>query len=453
MDAIANFSEHVVETGYGDLSSAAVAATKTFLLDTIGVAVAGSAGPWVEELVDCLGQCWGTAQHASAWVGGARMPVPAAALANAYQIHNSEFDCIHEAAVVHPMATVAAATLAHAEHKGGIGGADLITALALGVDVACHIGVACRSPLRFFRPGTAGGFGATAAVGKLMGFDRGTMVNAMGAVYGQMCGTMQAHAEASPLLAMQIGFNARNAVIACEMAARGLAAPQNVLEGPFGYYSLFEGEHDLAGVLAQLGTVWRIAEVAHKPFPSGRATHGIVDAVLSLRREHGFAAGEVAKITARVPPLVHQLVGRPLADDPAPNQARLCAAYVAARALKRGAVGIGDFQPPALSDPETRTLARRFEMLPDDNPDPNALVPITVTLVLTDGRQHAITLDAVYGGPARPMSREAHLEKFRRNWVSGSTPLDEAKGERLIGLVDDLEAVAEARELIELVLA
>ena len=112
MDAIANFSEHVVETGYGDLSSAAVAATKTFLLDTMGVAVAGSAGPWVEELVDCLGQCWGTAQHASAWVGGARMPVPAAALANAYQIHNSEFDCIHEAAVVHPMATVAAATLA-----------------------------------------------------------------------------------------------------------------------------------------------------------------------------------------------------------------------------------------------------------------------------------------------------------------------------------------------------
>jgi hypothetical protein len=30
---------------------------------------------------------------------------------------------------------------------------------------------------------------------------------------------------------------------------------------------------------------------------------------------------------------------------------------------------------------------------------------------------------------------------------------DEAKGERLIGLVDDLEAVADIRELIELVLA
>ena len=51
VDAIAKFSKHVVETGYDDLSSEAISATKTFLLDTIGVAVAGSAGPWVEELV------------------------------------------------------------------------------------------------------------------------------------------------------------------------------------------------------------------------------------------------------------------------------------------------------------------------------------------------------------------------------------------------------------------
>ena len=64
MDAIEKFSKHVVETGYDDLSSEATAATKTFLLDTIGVAVAGSAGPWVEELVECLGH-WGAAVYAA----------------------------------------------------------------------------------------------------------------------------------------------------------------------------------------------------------------------------------------------------------------------------------------------------------------------------------------------------------------------------------------------------
>ena len=32
---------------------------------------------------------------------------------------------------------------------------------------------------------------------------------------------MQAHTEGSSLLAMQMGFNARNAVVACDLAAQG----------------------------------------------------------------------------------------------------------------------------------------------------------------------------------------------------------------------------------------
>ena len=115
-----------------------------------------------------------------------------------------------------------------------------------------------------------------------MDFDAKTLTHAFGIVYGQVCGTMQAHTEGSPLLAMQIGFNARNAVAACDLAAGGLLGPQDILEGPFGFYRLFEGAHDLAPVLRDLGRVWRITEVAHKPFPCGRATHGVLDGVLAL---------------------------------------------------------------------------------------------------------------------------------------------------------------------------
>ncbi len=44
------------------------------------------------------------------------------------------------------------------------------------------------------------------------------------------------------------GFNARNALVACDMAARGVPSVENVLEGPFGYYRLFEGEYDAAAI-------------------------------------------------------------------------------------------------------------------------------------------------------------------------------------------------------------
>ncbi len=449
MDAIANFAEHATATRYDDLSAAAVAATKTFILDSIGVGVAGSAGPWVEQLVSCLNQ-WGAAAESRMLVRGTALPAPAAAMGNAYQIHNSEFDCVHETAVVHPMAAVLAATLAHAERAGGVGGRELIAAVTLGVDVACNIGIASNAPLKFFRPGTAGAFGAAAAVGRLMGFDAATLINAFGVTYSQMCGTMQAHSEGSLVLAMQIGFNARNAVVACDMAARGLVAPQNLLEGPFGYYNLFEGERDLAPALAALGKVWRITEVAHKPFPSGRATHGVVDGVLQLQRELGFTAGDVEQVTATVPPLTHRLVGRPITADMTPNYARLCVAYVTARALLVGTVDVDDFRPEMLADPATHALARRFEIVQDDNPDGNTLLPITVAVTLGDGSRPERSLDLVYGNPAKPMTRDAHLAKFRRNWVSGATPLDPAAGERLIAAIDELEDVSETRELIDL---
>ena len=124
-----------------------------------------------------------------------------------------------------------------------------------------------------------------------MGFDEEALINAFGAVLGQLSGTMQAHSEGSLLLALQIGFNARNAVVACDLAANGLVGPRHLLEGPFGYFPLFEGDYDLAPVLRELGKVWRVGEVALKPFPSGRATHGVLDGVLALMQEHRLRRG------------------------------------------------------------------------------------------------------------------------------------------------------------------
>jgi 2-methylcitrate dehydratase PrpD len=449
MDAIAAFAEHAVGTRREDLAPAAVAAARTFILDSFGVAVAGSAAPYAKELLDAARR-WGSGSEARVFAHGTALPAPAAALCNGWQIHNSEYDCVHEAAVVHPMAVLLSAAMAHAERARGVCGRDLLCAIALGVDVGVGIGLGSRAPLRFFRPATAGAFAATAAIGRLMGFDAATLTRAFGITYGQLCGTMQAHAEGSPLLAMQIGFNARNAVVACDMAAGGLCGPRNVLEGPFGFYELFEGAHDLAPVLRDLGKVWRIAEVAHKPFPCGRATHGVIDGVLALMRQHGFVADAVERIECRVPPLTHRLVGRAASAGMAVSYARLCAPYVLACAVLTGGVGLDDFQPAALADPARLALARRIALSPDGNPDPNALAPVTVAVGLHGGTTHELVIGEVYGSPARPMGREAHLAKFRTNWISGAEPLPEAAGERLIELVDDLESVQDVAELVDL---
>ena len=107
----------------------------------------------------------------------------------------------------------------------------------------------------------------------------------------------------------------------------------------------------------------------------------------------------------------------------------------------------------ALADPVGLDLARRIQVDVDANPDPNALTPVAVAVSLQGGRMHEVVVREVYGSPAKPMGREAHLAKFRANWISGARALPEAAGERLIQLVDDLEDLPDVMALVDLMVA
>ncbi|MBY4678782.1 MmgE/PrpD family protein [Marinobacterium arenosum] len=451
MDAMGHFAEHVISREFGEMPSEAIAAVKTFLLDSIGVGISGTRGQWAGELGDCL-EGWGKGSDSRVLGRAGTYPCANAAMANAFYIHNSEYDCVHEGAVVHPMASIVGAALAVIDKKGGISGRQLIEAIALGADVSCGIGVASSSPLKFFRPATAGGFGATAVTGKLMGFDQETLLNAFGTLYGQSCGTMQSHEEGSMLLALQIGFNTRNAITSCDMASRGLVAPRNVLEGRFGYFRLFEGEYDVAPVLAKLGENWRITEVSHKPFPTGRATQGVIEAAIQLTQQHDFSISDIDTINAYVTPLTKRLVGRPVSNDMAPNYARLCLQYCVARVLQKGRLEPVDFRPEALAKTDICALGRRVNIVAQDNDDPNALGPSALELKLRDGRNLMVRVADMPGSPSNPLTREQHLTKFRSNWLSvKQTETGGDQAEQVIELIDNLESVKDVGILLDLI--
>ena len=76
-----------------------------------------------------------------------------------------------------------------------------------------------------------------------------------------------------------------------------------------------------------------------------------------------------------------------------------------------------------MRDPDTLALARRVDVVVDGNPNPNALVPVTVEIVLRDGRGATERVEVMYGHPARPMTRGAQLEKFRRNCEAAARPI------------------------------
>jgi aconitate decarboxylase len=430
---------HLARVIAGDIPDVARAAAKTFIADTFAVGFAGASAPWRAEVLD---MARGGAAEATVWGGGGRLPLAAAAMVNAFQVHAQEFDPVHEAAVVHPLAAVLACGLGWSERYGGVTGEALLRAVIAGADVAATLGLCSRAPMRFFRPANCSGFGAVAALALLARLDEAQTRNAFGIYYGQCCGTMQAHIEASPQLAMQMGFAARNAVTAVELARRGMPGPRAPISGPFGYFALFDGSADPAPFDA-LGRTWRIAELSHKPFPSGRATHGGIDGLQRLIAAHGVAGEQVKAGRFIVPPLTHRLVGRRPVAGMSVAHARLCLAYCGAVRLRRGTVGLDDFGDAALTDPVTLDLAGRLEVIANTNPDPNAMHPVRVDLDLVDGRSLVCDVTEILGSPAKPLSREAARAKFGA--CGGSDTLWEA--------IANLEAAHDVASLVSANLA
>lgn len=448
MDAIHALSDHVVSTKFSGIPAHTIESAKKFILDSIGVGIAGSAGQWTRELIRCASR-WGDGSDSRIFVRGTRLPCATAALINAYQIHNSEFDCLHEKAVVHAMTAVLPASLAIAERNGGISGQRLIEAVVVGVDIACAMGLGATSTMKFFRPGIAGGFGATAAVGKLLGFDQTTLDHAFGTLFSQTCGSMQAHEEGTMLLALQIGFNTRNAIHACDLAASGLHAPNEVLEGRFGYYALFENGSDLRPVLEDLGRVWRINELAQKPFPSGRAIHGTIEAIMRITSRHDVPVTEIDTVTVKLTPVASTLVGRPIRPGMLPNYARLCLAYCAARVLRNGTLRMSDFEPRCLADESTLGLASKLQIETIETQSTDAFAPSTVEIRLKNGHQLSETVTTVIGHPLHPMPRAMHIEKFMTNCAAAAYPMRPEAIEGLIALVDKLDAIPDVGAIMD----
>jgi 2-methylcitrate dehydratase PrpD len=455
--AASRFAEHALGTHFSDLPPVAVERAKVFILDSLGVGIAGSSVDGGAELMQAAA-AWGDSPASSpavpVWGRGLSLSAPAAVFLNAWQMHNQEYDGLHEGAVVHAMASVLPAALAAAELASGATGAELITAVAVGVDIAAGLGLASRSGFRFFRPATAGGFGATAAAARLLGLDRAALRRAFAWQLAQASGTMQAHVEGSPILPTQVAFNARAALQSCLLAPLPFAGAEAVFEGDYGYLRLFEGDFELEPILRSLGRDWRIAQFSHKPYPAGRATHGGIEGVSALQQQHRFTPDQVASVEVAAPPLILRLVGRPPRSGMGASYARLCMAFAVARVLLNGGkLDLADFRGDALADPAAHALAARVTLTNDGNPDPNALAPQRVVVRLRDGTEHRWSCATMLAHPSRPLTHEQHLAKFHRCLDFAAVAMMPDTPARLIQAVDRLESAEDVRALAALAAA
>jgi len=429
------------------LPDEAVRAVKVFLADSLTVGVAGTCSDSAQKAF-LAARGWGRDQDARL-LGrpGTRLPHHAAAFVNAQHVHSLEWDALHEHSVVIALCVTTGALISELEART-ITGKTLLAALVAAVETAVFFAASSKTAPRFFRPAVAGLMGASIAVSKVRGFDRMQTLNALGFAYAQAGGNMQAHWEGSSALALQVGFAARASLTAADLAHSGLTAPHDVVDGKFGYFALIETADNLKDALSDWARPWKITQMAHKPFPAGRATQAALTALMDLKGEAQFTADDVASVEAYVPSLIKLLVDRPFAPDMSAGYARLCLEAVVAAYLQDGWVDPRRFREGGFADPNWQALASRVTLKQDDNPDPNAMAPQTIALTLKDGRRFEAFIPAPLGAPERPLDRAAQLEKARTCFRVADYGGDV---DALFGAIDRLEELDNARSLLDFV--
>ncbi len=386
------------------------AATERLLADTLAGGAAGAMSDEAQEMLVAVRR-WGAGEHARLLDGSGLLPAPSAAWVNGFAVHCLEWDAVHEPAVVHALSIVTAALLAASDRQGGSDSEDFLTALAVGVDIASGMGVAATGAMEFFRPATAGVIGAALAVARLENLPSEHFADVLGLAYSQAAGTMQAHVEASIALPLQIANAARAAIAANDLASAGMDGPHDAIEGPFGYFKLFE-PGDLSRYTDSIGEKWLIEEVSIKPFPSGRASHGVLGAIDTLLRAGTLDPEAVESVDVAAPPLINRLVGRPYKADMTPSYARLCLPFLVPLMLRDRIISPVCFTAKEFANPFLVAMGKKVAVRLDDNPDPNALAPQQLTITLKNRETLSHTVTGNLGSPDTQMSDAQAAAKY-----------------------------------------
>jgi 2-methylcitrate dehydratase PrpD len=370
-------------------------ATLLDLIDTLACGAAGADAEGVRELL-AVTKGWGGTPEAALWFSDMRVPGPAAALYNGMLSHAVEYDDTHDLGVLHAGVTVIPAVIAAAERRGRLSGADLLSAIAAGVEVACRLALATRTG-----PGVSGWlltplcgtFGAAAGAARALGLDAEQTVHAFGLAYSQVAGNGQATIDGGLSKRLQAGFAARSGLLGAVLASVGLTGARNVFEGTRGYYKVYHGgEYDRSALVDGLGDTLAVCDLSYKPYPCCRWTHAALEAAMDLRKR-GVTPDKVARIEVAVNRQAYMSTGQPLADKQRPANvvtSQFSIPYAVSLAFNQGKVGLDDFKPKAITRPHIVSLAERVNVTAVDNwstSGSRGISPARVSVTMLDGQQ------------------------------------------------------------------
>ena len=463
-DATRRIARHAAGLRYESLPPALVELTKQCVLDTVGVTIGASGlAPEAKILADYVNELGGRPESTLLGFGG-KAPAAWATFVNGSLGHMLDYDDLgggHVSIVTVPVA------LALAEKAGGMSGRELITAIASGADVMTRLTLAIRIPdwtmtEGWFATQLLGFLGGAATAGRALKLDAEGMENALGIGFNQMSGSRQmAVGAATHMRSMQAGFSGQGAVLAAELARRGIIGSKEVLEGRYGLFKTYvrESAPDWDAIVGGLGMRFPLLDThGFKVWPACGYTRPVNAAVLEMRAELKLAPEDVESITVVGGTRATQLLSEPLERKRRPQESidgKYSIPFTTAVMMLKGNVTLLDYTEEGLRAPAVLAMAdkvsyRAESAFPDVVGGSSAVSRPTVEIRTRDGRTHARKAGSVPGDPKQPVKREFLEAKFRDCVAFSARPIPRARVDRAVELIWNLEHAPDATEIVRL---
>jgi 2-methylcitrate dehydratase PrpD len=413
-------TEYIFNTNYSDLPKKAVEVTKMAILDAIGVTLgAGKMGEGCRTFVN-LAKAGGGKEESTIIGFKTKVPSYMAAFANGAMAHSLDFEDAHEGALVHSNAATIPAALALAEANGKAGGRELITAVTLGSDIVCRLGLALnKNPMElgWYIPAILGAFGATTAAAKVLNLNTTQILDAFSLCLCQAtCSAEIVNSPQSIIRSIRDSFAAKAGVLSGLLAKDGIRGFDFPFEGKAGLYHFYsQDDFNSEILLKDLGKVYESAKIAFKAWPSCRGTHAYVEATLKIIEEIKAAPEDIESIEVLVGAhSINRKLCEPIESKRHPItaiDAKFSIPFTVATAMVKKEITLNSFNQQALEDTKIAEAAEKVNYVTDERNWKESIAG-SVTMKFKNGKTVSKTIDAVYGSPENPISRDSLIEKF-----------------------------------------
>lgn len=317
-------------------------------------------------------------RHAGAPAGAGRArvlgdrghcPAPDAAFLDAVAAHALDYD--DTGLDGHPSVVLAPVVMAQSASLGATGDRSIAAYVAgyetwaelIGRDEDSHHGKGWHPTAVF------GALAAAAAGASLANLDAVRTAHALGIAASMSAGVVANFGSMTKPL--QVGFAARNGLLAVGLAARGVTASLDALEHPRGLLAALSpaGRVRLDGAM-RAGAPWQIVEhgLNIKRYPVCYAAHRAIDAAMSLREQVAHRLADIESVGVEL-----GRVQASMLRSHAPKtvlDAKFSVEFAVAATLSLGRLGLAELEESIVNDPAIRALAARVHVETTDDRDP-----------------------------------------------------------------------------------